>query len=107
MMVVIIATILERDRCMTCEETAMESRIPISPIYHALTEVEGHCPSHDNARPCIAQTVKTLFTDYKCEALSHTASPNTSPPDLNMCGQLLRSLEAVHAAKFGCTNQTA
>ena len=59
----------------------MESRIPISPIHHALTEVEGHCPSHDNARPCITQTVKTVFTDYKCEALSHTASPSTSPPD--------------------------
>jgi len=53
---------------MTCEEIAMESRIPISSIHHVLTEV-------DNARPRITQTVKTIFTDYKCEALFHTASP--------------------------------
>jgi len=84
MMVVIIATILEQDRCMTCEEIAVESRIPTSSIHRVLTEVEGHCWPHDNARPRIAQTVKTAVItsarhchtaysppDYKCKALSH------------------------------------
>jgi hypothetical protein len=109
-MVVIIATILERDRCMTCEEIAMESRIPISPIHHVLTEVEGHYPPHDNARPHITQSVKTVFTDYKCKALSHTASPclqSQNKPSWfqSLCGRWLQSVETVHAAIFWCTRQ--
>jgi len=38
-MVVIIATILERDRCVTNEEISLDSRIPVSSIHHVLGEV--------------------------------------------------------------------
>ena len=35
----IIGTILEKDRCVTCEEIVVESGIPKSSVHRVLTEV--------------------------------------------------------------------
>jgi hypothetical protein len=60
----IIATILEEDRHMTCEEITMESGIPESFFRHVLTEVLKSL-LHDNARHRITQIIQNVFIDYK------------------------------------------
>lgn len=53
---------------------------------------------YDNARPHIAQNIKTVPTDYKCKAQSHsTYSPNMSPPDFNILPKLK---ELLHGQQF-------
>lgn len=55
----------------------MESGILKSSIHCILTEVlqkkKDHCLLCDSARPYIAHTVWTVCTDYRWEALPHSA----------------------------------
>jgi len=64
-------------RRVICDEIALESGI--QKIIHALcfnwgvTKKKGHCLLNDSARPYITQTIRTVFTDYRWEALPHPA----------------------------------